>query len=164
MTYYIFRHGMAIRPNESYGSRVLTAELLPEGIPPIERLARYLLHVPSDYNACSEVLRCRQTAGIVTETTGKQFIIDPRLREYHQETFDQLSARVQEFATELETSSYQNALICTHGAVIAALKHYLTEGIFDRRHETDYVQTGQMLVIHDDGTTEVLDFNNESVI
>jgi broad specificity phosphatase PhoE len=152
---------MAVYPNQGYGSRVLTAELLPEGIPPIERLARYLEHVPSEYQACSEVLRCRQTAAIVTAATGKPFIIDPRLREYHQETFEQLAERVKSFCDDLLAANYRDAMICTHGAVIAAMKHYLTDGVIDRRHETDYTQTGQLLIIHDDKTTSVIDFNQE---
>ena len=164
MTIYIIRHGMAVRPNEGYGSRVLTAELLPEGIPPIERLARYMALVPSDYQACSEVLRCRQTAVIVSNATGKAFVIDPRLREYHQETFDDFAARTKDFADELQQSGYQNITLCTHGAVIAALKHYLIDDSFSKRDETDYTQTGQLLVIHDDKSTEVLDFNTEVMV
>ncbi len=164
MNFYIFRHGMAVHPNEGYGSRILTAELLPEGIPPIQRLARYLVHAPSDYQVCSEVLRCRQTAAIVTEATGKEFVIDPRLKEYYQESFDDLAERARSFYEEVQQSGYQNVIICTHGAVIAALKHYLTEGNFTRRDETDYIQTGQLLLIHDDQSTEVLDFNNESIV
>ena len=50
-------------------------------------------------------------------------------------------------------------MICTHGAVIAALKHYLTDGSFERRHETDYSQTGELMIINDDKSVEVLDFN-----
>ena len=164
MTIYIFRHGMAVRPNESYGSRVLTAELLPEGIPPIQRLARYLTLAPSEYQACSEVLRCRQTAAIVTEATSKAFVIDPRLREYHQESFDEFSLRTKDFADEIQQAGYQNLMLCTHGAVIAALKHYLIDGKFSRRYETDYTQTGQLLIIHDNKSTEVLDFNTEALI
>jgi broad specificity phosphatase PhoE len=164
MTFYIFRHGMAVHPNEGYGSRVLTAELLPEGIPPIQRLARYLLHAPSDYQVCSEVLRCRQTAAIVTETTSKGFVIDPRLKEYYQESFDELAERTKAFTDEIQQGGYQNVMICTHGSVIAALKHYLTDGHFDRRHETDYIQTGQLLVINDDKTVEVVDFNSEALV
>jgi len=164
MTVYIIRHGMAVYPNQGYGNRVLTAELLPEGIPPIQRLARYLLHAPSDYQVCSEVLRCRQTAAIVTEVTGKTFVIDPHLREYHKETFEELSERTRSFCDELQQSGYQNVMICTHGAVIAALKHYLTDGSFERRHETDYSQTGELMIINDDKSVEVLDFNNESIV
>ena len=164
MTFYIFRHGMAVHPNEGYGTRVLTAELLPEGIPPIKRLSQYLTLVPSDYQVCSEVLRCRQTAAIVTEATGKAFVIDPRLKEYHQESFDEFAERVKDFADELQQSGHQNVMICTHGAVIAALKHYLIDGSFSRRHETDYTQTGQLLIIHDDKSTEVLDFNTEVMV
>src|SRR5215213_4420037 len=108
MTIYIIRHGMAVHPSEGYGSRVLTAELLPEGIPPIQRLARYLTLMPSDYQACSEVLRCRQTAAIITEATGKPFVVDPRLREYHQESFADFSERVKNFADEIRQSEYQN--------------------------------------------------------
>jgi broad specificity phosphatase PhoE len=164
MTYYIFRHGMAVRPNEGYGSRILTAELMPEGIPPIQRLGRYLLEAPSDYQVCSEVIRCRQTAAIVTEATGKEFVIDPRLKEYYRESFDELAARTKDFAAEMQQSDYQNVMICTHGSVIAALKHYLTEGHFERRHETDYIQTGQLLIINDDQSVEVVDFNSEVIV
>ena len=164
MTIYIIRHGMAVHPNEGYGSRVLTAELLPEGIPPIQRLARYLALMPSDYQARSEVLRCRQTAAIITEATGKEFVVDPRLREYHQETFADFSERVKAFADELRESNYPNVTLVTHGAVIAALKHYLIDDSFSKRDETDYTQTGQLLVIHDDKTTEVLDFNTEVMV
>jgi broad specificity phosphatase PhoE len=162
MTIYIFRHGMAVHPNLGYGDRVLTAELLPEGIPPIERLGQYLIDVESDYQVCSDVLRCRQTAAIVTEATGKPFLIDPRLKEYHQETFDQLAQRTKAFHDEiLQSTAYQNVMVCTHGSVIAALKHYLIDGYFERRHETDYIQTGQLLIVNDDKSVEVVDFNKE---
>ncbi len=164
MTLYIFRHGMAVYPNQGYGSRVLTAELLPEGIPPIERLGKYLVHAESDYQACSGVLRCRQTAAIVTEATGKAFLIDPRLTEYHQETFEQLWERTKSFCDELEQSGIQNAMICTHGSVIAALKHFLTEGSFDRRQEQDYIQTGQLMLIRADKSFDVVDFNQEVLV
>jgi len=164
MTFYIFRHGMAVHPNVGYGANVLTAELLPEGIPPIRRLAQYLLYIPSDYQACSEVIRCRQTAALVTEATGRAFVIDPRLKEYYKETFDELSLRAKSFCDEIQASGYQNILICSHGSVIAALKHYLIDGYFERRHETDYTQTGQLLIIHDDKSVEVLDFNKEVMV
>lgn len=164
MRFYIFRHGMAVHPNQGYGSRVLTAELLPEGIPPIQRLAQYLVHAPSDYQACSEVLRCRQTAAIVTEATGKAFVIDPRLKEYYQETFEELSQRTRAFCDEIQQSGYQDVMICTHGSVISALKHYLTDGYFDRRHEMDYTQTGQLMIINEDKSVEVLDFNKEVMV
>ncbi len=164
MAYYILRHGMAVRPEVGYGNRVLTAELLPEGIPPIQRLAQYLTYVDTDYQVCSEVLRCRQTAAIVTEATGKQFVIDPRLKEYYQETFDDLCDRAKSFCDEIQRSEYRNVLICTHGAVIAALRHYLTDGYFNRRHELDYTQTGQLLVINDDKSIDVLDFNKEVIV
>lgn len=163
MRFYIFRHGMAVHPNEGYGSRILTAELLPEGIPPIQRLGRYLAQAPSEYQVRSTVLRCQQTAAIVTEATGKDFVPDPRLTEYHQESFDELVRRAQSFADEMLASGYQNVMICTHGAVIAALKHLITEGSFERRDETDYIQTGQLLIINDDKSIEVLDFNTEAM-
>lgn len=164
MTFYILRHGMAVHPNVGYGANVLSAELLPEGIPPIRRLAQYLRLVPTDYQVCSEVLRCRQTAALVTEATGREFVIDPRLKEYYQETFDELSRRAKSFCDEIQPSGYQNVLICTHGSVIAALKHYLIDGHFERRQETDYTQTGQLLIIHDDKSVEVLDFNQEALV
>jgi broad specificity phosphatase PhoE len=164
MTIYIFRHGLAVYPHEGYGDRILTAELLPEGKPPIERLGKYLIHAESDYHACSTILRCRQTAAIVTEATGKEFTPDPRLKEYHQETFEQLAERVKNFCDEIEASPYKNVMICTHGSVIAGLKHYLTEGVFEPKHEPDYIQTGQLLIINDDNSTEVVDFNSEVLV
>ncbi len=164
MTIYLFRHGMAIPPNERYGSRVLTAELLPEGIAPIRRLGQYLVHVESDYQMCSDVLRCRQTAAIVSAATGKTFVTDPRLTEYYQETFEELAARTQSFCAELTQRGDQNVMICTHGAVIAAIRHFLTDDSFVRSQENDYTQTGQLMLIRNDKSVEVVDFNQEVMV
>jgi broad specificity phosphatase PhoE len=146
--WYIFRHGLATRDPRGYGNRVLTAEVLPEGIPPVRRLGEYLKEAPYDYGVRSEILRCQQTAGIVTEITGRTFVTDSRLNEIYQESFDQVRDRVREFVQEMSTSPYEHVWVCTHGIVIAALRHLLTRGEFAPKDALDYVLPGQLLLIH----------------
>ena len=157
--YYIVRHGLATYSKTGYGHEVYSAELKPEGIPPIERLAEYLKDISTDYNVSSAVLRCVQTTEIISSIAGKQFVTDPRLKEFYGEDQFSLIKRVRSFVEEMDQSEYQNILICTHGAVIAGLKHFLTTGFFEFKNSADYSGTGQMMVIQDKDV-EILDFNN----
>lgn len=146
----IFRHGLATHSTEGYGDQVFSAPLLEEGITAIERLAEYLKGRASDSQYCSEVLRCRQTAAIVSRATGKDFQFDRRLNEYHQETFTELSQRVADFLSEVNQANPtpKTFWICTHGAVIAALRHLIIEGAFTAEQELDYTKPGEILEIH----------------
>ncbi len=156
--FYIFRHAQSIPLGEEYGSRVLTAEVIPEFLPPIRRMADFLKTVPTDVQYSSEVLRCRQTAAIVTEMTGKHFTFDARLNEYNQETFEHFTERVRNFLDEVQRGSSSSILICTHGAVIAALKNFLLKNEFTKEELLDYPDSGILLEIKNGHITKK-DFN-----
>src|SRR5689334_8674552 len=100
-TYYIFRHGRAVRPGEHYGNKILTAPLLSEYKEPVKRLAEFLKSIPQSRNFSSEIVRCRQTAEIITQVTGKEFIFDSRLNEFYHEEFDILVKRAKLFLEEI---------------------------------------------------------------
>lgn len=157
--FYIFRHGLATHSQDGYGDKILTAEILPEGIPAIQRLATYLETITTDYNVSSQLIRCRQTAEIVTAVTGKQFMFDKRLNELlDEESCAQLRQRVSDFAQEIKNSVYESILICTHGAVIAALRHLIVDGRFSGEDLGDFTEPGELLII-DKSQVEIKNFN-----
>lgn len=145
--WYIFRHGLATHSKTGYGDKILTAEVLPEGIPPIQRLAQYMLHLPYDAGYRSELIRCQQTAAIVTEVTGNPFITDSRLNEQISEPYDAVLERVTGFLAEVSALPHENIWICTHGAIIAALKYLLTRDPHTQVNQNDYTQPGELLII-----------------
>jgi broad specificity phosphatase PhoE len=167
--FYIFRHGLATLSTSGYGDQIYSAPLLPEAVPPITHLAEYLKPIPSRLNFSSEILRCHQTADLVTQVTGKTFLFDERLNEYHQETFTEFSSRVTEFlrfvidlADDSATNShdsprFENILICTHGAVIACLKNLLLKDSFTTDDELDYTMPGELMILQN-GELQVIDF------
>ncbi len=156
--FFIFRHGLATLSTSGYGEQILSAALLPEGVPAVERLGQFLKEMPTDFHFSSEVPRCRQTAEIVQKITGKKFQFDARLNEYHQEPFVQFADRVEGFLNDvIERGDRYKAhladdvpvsiVICTHGAVIAGIKHFLLEGTFSQEYQLDYTQPGELLQI-----------------
>src|SRR5690348_15377194 len=91
-TYYIFRHGETVVTQSKgkkkwYGLRHFSAHILPVGFPATKSMATYLKSRSIDYYVCSEYLRCRETAAIVTEVTKRDFVFDKRLNDYFIETF-----------------------------------------------------------------------------
>ncbi len=130
-TYYIFRHGQtfATTKNSGYGLQRLTAGILESGKPTIIKMAEFLKDVPTDLNLTSPILRCRQTAEIITLETGKKFMADWRITEM-MEPFQILKWRVKNLLNQLEKSDFNTILICTHGAVIEGLVSYLMRGNF----------------------------------
>lgn len=157
-TWYLFRHALATHSTNGYGEQILTAKILPEAIPPIKKMAAYLTHIPDSFNLSSELTRCVQTAQIITKITGKKFITDPRLNEYYQNTFAEFKDRVIDFLQSLNQNNSAQILICTHGAVIAAIKHLLLSGNFFQSQLNDYPECGQLLIIKNK-KTKLLDFN-----
>lgn len=158
--YYLFRHGgtQASKTNSDYGSEIFSAHILPESIEPIKKIGEYLKDIHSDFNVSSEFLRCRETAQIVSDITGKQFSFDQRLNEFYQEEFNHLETRLRDFLKEINSRDYQTVLICSHGGVISGLKHLILEDNFEPRDLMDYPQTGILLVIKDK-KLEQIDFN-----
>ena len=159
--YYIFRHG------ETYYTKNLmlypvdnfSVEILPEGIPALERLAGYLKNIPSDYNVSSEYKRCQQSIKIVGEISGLHFEKDARLNEFNRETFEDLVKRLEIFVKELKEKKYSTVIICTHGAVIAGLKNILVGSEYEKSEIMDYPRPG-VLTIAGDNTIEEIDFNS----
>ena len=157
--FLIFRHGLATKSTTGYGEEIMSAPLLDEAIPVMEKLAEFLKTEVGDFQYSSEMLRCRQTAEIVTRVTGKEFSFDARLNEYNQEPFLQFADRVNDFLEDIiekadrfkqqrvGTQEPVTIWICTHGAVVAGLKHLLMEGTFSQEYQLDYTQPGELLEI-----------------
>jgi len=156
-SFYIFRHGEthATWTKTPYGEAVVSAEIIVEGIPAIKNTANYLKQVPSSFNASSELLRCRQTVEIVSEATGKIFVFDRRLNELINESFDVFKNRVMDFLKEIEIKNYENILVCTHGAVIAALKHLITKKRVEASELSDFPEPGVLTLIKDKKVQEI---------
>ena len=157
ITWYIFRHALAIHGKNHYGDQILTAKILKSAIPSIEKMARYLTKIPSSLNFTSEIIRCVQTAAIVTRITGKEFITDIRLNEYYRESFAGLKERVNSWIKDMRGRKTTAVLICTHGAVVAGIKHLLIDGDFSEAQLLDYPNCGELLVIKND--FRIINFN-----
>jgi broad specificity phosphatase PhoE len=164
MDYYIFRHGYTkeILDNIDYDKeRVISAEIIPEKSYAIEKLGSYLKNIPTDFNVSSPFLRCKQTAEIVTEASGKQFTFDDRLGEFvfqFGEEFSQMSARIKNFVEDIQTRNYHAVTICAHGGSISAIKHWLNEGVYDFDDLQDYPNPGVLTIIKNK-IIEEIDFN-----
>ena len=159
-TLWVARHGKSIRGIDDYGDAILTATLLPEAYGPLHRLAAYLEHVPTDGNWVSPIERCQQTARLISEKTAKQFITDSRITEYYQETFEEMVARVSNFLEELSAHEGQSFLLCTHGGVIAIIKHLYLDGKVDESQNLDYTMPGELMKLNNK-KIEILSFNAE---
>lgn len=155
---YLVRHGLATLSKWGYGRKKLTADLLPQGEIAIERIAGYLKDIPNSYNISSDLPRCKHTAEIISRITGKSFCFDKRLTEYYHETFTDLKTRVFDLLEDLSTRPEKNVIICTHGSVIAAIKHLIIENKFVRTHYLDYPKTGELAIIQNKEYREI-DFN-----
>jgi broad specificity phosphatase PhoE len=158
-TYYILRHGetFATRSGMGYGFRIFSAPILPQAVGPLKKMGNYLHDVDIDFSISSALIRCRQTAEIITKESGKEFIFDKRLNEYFLETFGHLRKRLQAVLTDIDNNDYKNIMICTHGACIAMLISILTA-----RHEKpvsfslfQYPPPGVLTIIRDNSVQEI---------
>lgn len=156
-TFYIFRHGLATHSKYGYGKKIVTAPLLAEGTSAIEKMAAYFKSVPKSVNYSSEFLRCRQTVEIISLASQKKFIFDSRLNEQHHETFSDVRVRAVEFLTTISPDA-SHILICSHGGIVAALKHLITDKKHLWKYRHDYPKTGELLVINS-GLIKKISFN-----
>lgn len=126
--FYIFRHGetFATKRGTWYGTKIYSADLLPEARPALERMGKYLQNVHTDYQVSSQVKRCKQTTEIISSYTKWEFVYDNRLNEFFLETFWHLLKRVRSLLREIEEKEYKSVAICTHGGVIAVLLQLLS--------------------------------------
>lgn len=160
--YYIFRHGetFSTRDKVPYGDRQYEAEILPEGIPAIKRLAEYIKYTKTDFHYTSQIMRCLQTSQIVTEITGKKFEQEQLFNEFLEESFLEFKDRVSIVVERLQAQRGRSYLICTHGAVISALKHLIIYGEYDEHDLMDFPLPGTLMIINNTGS-EIVDFNTE---
>lgn len=141
-----------------YGDKQYEAEVLPEGIEPIKRLGNYLKFTKTDFHYTSEIMRCLQTAQIVSGITGKQFEQNSLLNEYLEDSFDEFKARVKRFVDRANEETNKTFLICTHGAVISALKHLNIFGQYEEPDLMDFPVPGTLMILNNTGS-EIVDFN-----
>jgi broad specificity phosphatase PhoE len=159
-TYYIFRHGetSATLNKRWYWHKFYSATILEEGKPSIIKLAEYLKHVKTDFNVSSPFIRCRQTAQLVTQITGKEFAYDSRIKEYGLELPWMFKRRLLSFIKNLEISKYDKVLICTHAIVIETLIQYLEHGRIDLRERIAAPFPGVLTIITNK-KSQTLNFN-----
>lgn len=162
-TYYIFRHGETYfsKRDIPYGDKVETAEILPEFIPTVEKLAEYLKDKIGTANYSSPFLRCRQTTEIVTRITGKEFITDQRIGEelltHGRETYEEMVSRFSDFVSEMEINSDEVITICTHGWPISILTNLITKGEMKKEWLDNIIKPGELIIIKD-GKVEIKSF------
>lgn len=164
MIYYIFRHGETYYTKNDfhYGENYASAEILPEGIPAIEKLGEYLKDKLMDNNYTSPFKRAIQTVEIVERITGKKFIPDERIREEGlsraTETLEQLEERLSDFIKEMENKNTKCISVCSHGWPIAALVSILTKSYVTKYDLSNFPKCGVLTII--EGTAlKTLDFN-----
>lgn len=154
--FYIFRHGLATKSKSGYGAHIVTATLLPEAIPPVKKIGEYLKDIPTDYNVSSRFIRCQETAEIVSKISCKQFVLDKRLNEYYEESFEDLVTRISNFLRDIEKKGYRNVAICTHVAVITVLLKLLkAEPVEKKDIYSNYPLPGTLLIIKDNNVSEI---------
>ncbi len=105
----------------------------------------------------SEIPKALQTAEIITEITGKEFVRDQRLNEHHKETWQELVARVEGFLAEMNASKHENLFVGSHGAVIAVLTNHINKGRFKVRSQFEYPKPAGLFVIKG-GVIEEINF------
>lgn len=164
--FYIFRHGNTVRTDNiflkffGHTSDSSKLEILPKAKYALEKIGGFLKDVKTDINFSSPYLRCLQSVEIVTKVSGKKFRIDERLHEFERdgETTKSLEERVRSFLEDVKKKNYSSVSICTHGAVIGAIKHLVTENKFQTFDIFNYPDPGNLIVIKDKKIEEI-DFN-----
>lgn len=166
MIIYVFRHGQTLesKADISYSQdRKITADILPETVPVIEKLSEYLKGIHTDKNLTSPIKRCLQTVEIVKKISGKEFEINENLKEWMDptESFEDLVNRVKLVYDQILNTDFESIAICTHGGVIAGLKSVFETGGFKIERLSDYPNPGVILVLDTQkNTTTQLDFNS----
>lgn len=167
MDIYLFRHGDTLQSKNllfkflGYPKNSRNVSILPEATPALKRIGAYLKYVKTDANFCSPYLRCRESVNIVSKECNFKYKTDERLSEYERtEKYPSLLKRVESFLQEMEVK-HKTISICTHGAVIAAIKHLSTSGVFNSLQIFDYPKPGNLIVISN-RSYKIIDFNSEN--
>ena len=162
MDFFIFRHGETYfsKFDVSYGDMFESAKILPEGIPTIERLGKYLKNVETNANFSSPLVRCKQTVNIIEKISGKKFVYEGRLKDFYQgkESIENMIKRISGFYKELIKEKYKSVAICSHGYPINVLSALATKGEVKNSDLFNYPLPGVLVVIKNK-KKEYLDFN-----
>jgi len=160
--FYIFRHAETYfsKFDISYGEQTESAEILPEGISAIKKMAEFLAKIKTDANFSSPYRRCRQTVEIVKEISKKEFLFDDRLRDWYKgkEEVEIMISRIKDFFEELKSKNFKTIAICTHGYPINTLIALATKGDVKTSDLQDYPKPGILVEIVD-RKVKYLDFD-----
>jgi broad specificity phosphatase PhoE len=168
-TYYIFRHGntkntdrknLIVKLITKNGGGSMNLPILPKSKPALIQIGKYLKDKNIDAFYTSPYLRCKQSSKIVEKEIGKKFIPNEKIRELRSDIkgFMGFKTRVRNFIKEVNDKNYKAVAVCTHGAVIAALKYLLTRGKFYYFQGVDFPKPGNLIVI-EGKKIKVIDFN-----
>lgn len=167
--FYIFRHG----DTKDSGSLITrffghmsdshALPILPKSLPALEKIGKFLKDVPTDADFCSPYLRCIDSIGIVGSIAKKKYQPDERIRELEKngEKFTDFKERVSDFLDEIDKKNYSAVSICTHGAVIAAIKYLKIGGKFFFFQVLDFPNPGNLLIIKN-GKLKDINFNKNT--
>jgi broad specificity phosphatase PhoE len=164
MEFYIFRHGDTVETDKFWlrffghkNKDSHNVDIVPKAVPALQKIGEYLKNIPIDASFSSPYPRCIHSSEIVTTTSGNIFKTDDKLREFEKngETPKQLGLRIRNFLKEVETKKYSTIAICTHGAVIGALKHIITTDKFFFFNIWDYPQPGNLIIIKDKKISQI---------
>lgn len=153
MNFYIFRHGDTSQSKNPLSKIVHHSDthnlpILPDGVNALKKEGEFLKNIKTGANFCSPYLRCRESAKIVSEKSNKDFKTDSRLGELEgKESFNHFKNRVESFLDEIKKKNYESVAICTHGAVIAAIKHIKKDNKFYFFQVFDYPRPGVLTEI-----------------
>jgi broad specificity phosphatase PhoE len=161
MDIYIFRHGDTSNSKNFFKrfykqKNTLKLPILPEGRIALKKMGNYLKNIHTDANFTSPFLRCRESSQIISQVAGKKFVPDARIAEFEGDvSFKELTEKVNSFLDDMHKHNYSSILICTHGAVIAAIKHFILHGYFYRFQLIDYPSPGKLLILKNKKITEI---------
>jgi broad specificity phosphatase PhoE len=162
MDFYIFRHGETYfsKLDIPYGDMIESAEILPEALPVIEKLAKYFQNIDTDTNFASPFVRCRQTVEIIEKIAGKKFVYEDKLKDWNlgKESLEKMILRIKDFYEKLMKKNYKSVAICTHGYPINALIALATKGEATNSDLYNYPRTGVLIIIKNK-KKDYLDFN-----
>jgi broad specificity phosphatase PhoE len=153
MKYYIFRHAETF-PSKTQGGIYdgdnFKTPILYEGKDITVKLANYLKDIESDYNVSSPYERCLETIKIISEITGKEFVIDERVGEFFEKEYLDYRKKIEEFLAEIKQKNYSSVIICTHGATMSQLIHLICdENPEEYIPVSEYESTGILVIVED---------------
>jgi len=160
-TLYIFRHGDTVNTKNLFDKLTVKKDthslpILPESYTALEKIGKYLKDIPTDANFCSPYLRCRQSAKIVGKFSNKKYVIDSRIEELEGHiNFSDFRKRIISFLNEIKEKNYSAVSICTHGAIIAAIKHMEVNGGFHFFQVLNYPEPGNLIIIKNRKVTQI---------